>query len=45
MDITKNRMSIKIECHSKQNVTEYGILLKIECHTKWNITKMEFHLN
>ena len=47
---THNGLSLKIECHSKWNVTQNGISLKMECHSKWNVIqngmslKMEFHL-
>ena len=44
-NVTQNEMSLKMECHSKLNVT------KMECHSKWNVTtqngmslKMEYHL-
>ena len=26
--------SLKMECHSKQNVTQNGMSLKMECHSK-----------
>ena len=32
-------MSLKMECHSKWNVTQNGMSLKIECHSKWNVTQ------
>ena len=43
-------MSLKVECHSKWNVTQNeiyskwnvtqnGMALKMECRTKWNVTK------
>ena len=34
-----------MECHSRRNVTQNGMLLKMkpqlkmECHLKWNVTK------
>ena len=31
--------SLKMECHSKWNVTKNGMSLKKECHSKWNVTK------
>ena len=42
-------MSLKMECHSKLNVTKNRISLKVVCHSKWNVThnemslKMEFY--
>ena len=32
-------MSLKLEYHSKWNVTQNGISLKMECHSKFNITQ------
>jgi hypothetical protein len=37
--ITKNGMSLKMECHSKWNVTRNGMSLIMEGHSKWNITQ------
>ena len=31
--------SLKMECHSKWNVTQNGMSLKVECHSKWNVTQ------
>ena len=50
--VTQNRISLKMECHSKWNFTQNGrslnwnitqnkILLKIECHLKWIVTQNE----
>ena len=42
-------MPLKMECHSKWNVTQNRISLRMECHSKWYVTqngmspKMEFH--
>ena len=47
--VTQNRMSLKMECHSKRNVSWSGMSLKIECPSIWNVTqngiylKMECH--
>ena len=32
--VTENEMSLKIEGHSKCNVTQ------MECHLKWNVTQV-----
>ena len=32
-------MSLKMECDSKWNVTQNGMLLKIECDSNWNVTQ------
>ena len=32
-------MALKMECHSRWNVTQNGMALKIECHLKWNVTQ------
>ena len=32
-------MWFKMECHSKFNVTQYGMIFKMECHSKCNITQ------
>ena len=43
--------SLKMECHSKWNVTQNEMSLSMECHSKWNITqngislKMKCHFN
>ena len=49
MDVTQNGMSLKMEYHSKWNVTytemslkmecQNGMLLKIESLSKWNVTQ------
>ena len=42
-------MPLKIECHSKWDITQNVMSLEMECHSKWNIAqngmsfKMEFH--
>ena len=39
-------MSLKMECHSKLNVTENGMSLKMECHLNQNgmSLRIEYHL-
>ena len=37
-------MSLKLECHSKWNVTQHGMSLKIECHLKLNVTQNRISL-
>ena len=37
-------MSLKIEYHSQENVTQYGMSLKMECHSKWNVIKKRMSL-
>ena len=32
-------MSLKMECHSKWNITQNLISVKMECHLKWNFTQ------
>ena len=32
--VTENEMSLKIEGHSKYNVTQ------MKCHSKWNVTQV-----
>ena len=40
-----------MDCHSKCNVTQNGMLPKMECHSKWNVTqngmslKIDYHSN
>ena len=49
--VTQDGMSLKMQWHSKFNVTQEGMSqkLKIDCHSKWNATqkakshKMECH--
>ena len=37
-------MSLKIEYHSKRNVTQNGTSLKMDCHFKWNVTQNRMSL-
>ena len=39
LNVTKNEMSLEIECNSKRNFT-----FKIECHLKWNVTQNRISL-
>ena len=32
-------LSLRMECHSKLNVTQNGMSLKKECHSEWNIAQ------
>ena len=33
-------MSLKMEYHSKWNVTQKGMLLTLEYHSNWNVTQI-----
>ena len=35
----KKKMSLKIECYSKWNVTQNGMSLKLKCQSKLNVTQ------
>ena len=34
-----NGISLKIEYHSKWNVTQDGMSLRLDCHLNWNVTQ------
>ena len=43
LKVTQNErsltMSLKMEVHSKWNITQNGMSLKTECHSKWKFTQ------
>ena len=39
-NVTQNKMSFKLECHSNWNFTQVGMSLQFECHSNLNVTQI-----